>query len=99
MEFPGQGLNPQQSSDNAESLTTSPTGNSEAKILKEKNKNKKTKKLTSSRNETWPKNHSLHCSIIGSSHCGTAAVNPTSILEDAGWIPGLVQWVKNLPLP
>ena len=30
----------------------------------------------------------------GSSHCGTAEMNPT-ICEDMGLIPGLVQWVKD----
>ena len=34
-----------------------------------------------------------------SSHCGSAAMNPTSINEDLGWIPGLAQWVKDLALP
>ena len=29
-----------------------------------------------------------------SSHCDSAVMNPTSIHEDAGSIPGLTQWVK-----
>jgi len=28
-----------------------------------------------------------------SSHCGTVKMTPVSILEDAGSIPGLTQWV------
>ena len=32
------------------------------------------------------------------SHCATAEMNPPSIHEDAGLIPGLVPWVKNLAL-
>ena len=37
--------------------------------------------------------------IFWSSHCGSVLTNPTSILEDAGSIPGLEQWVKDLVLP
>ena len=36
--------------------------------------------------------------FLGSSHHGLVVVNPASIDEDSGSIPGLAQWVKNLVL-
>ena len=32
---------------------------------------------------------------LGSSHCGSAVMNTTSIHEEAGLIPGPAQWVKD----
>ena len=36
---------------------------------------------------------------VWSSHCGSVVMNPTSIHEDIGSIPGPVQWVKDSALP
>ena len=35
----------------------------------------------------------------GSSHYGSAVRNRTGVHEDAGWIPGPAQWVKDAVLP
>ena len=36
---------------------------------------------------------------IRSSHCGSVVNEPDSIHEDAGSIPGLAPWIKDLALP
>ena len=36
---------------------------------------------------------------FGNSHGGSVEMNPASIHEDAGLIPGLAQWVRDLALP
>ena len=44
--------------------------------------------------------HTVNITIdFRSSCCGAVEMNPTSIHEDAGLIPGLNQWVKDLALP
>ena len=40
----------------------------------------------------------LKINPIWSSHGGLAEVNPTSIHEDMGLMPGPIQWVKDLTL-
>ena len=44
----------------------------------------------------WAQNPGKLKDGIRSSHCGSVVMNPTSILEDVGSIPGLTQWVKDL---
>ena len=43
--------------------------------------------------------YQLKMPVLRSSHCGSVERNLTIIHEDAGLIPGLDQWVKDLALP
>ena len=45
-----------------------------------------------------PKKHKQKMKKCRSSHCGAVEMNPTSNHEDAGSIPGLAQWGKDLVL-
>ena len=51
--------------------------------------------------EYWKilRNSNIELVEIGSSHCGSMVMNPTSTHEDSGSIPGLAQWVKDPVLP
>ena len=42
-----------------------------------------------------PPPYLIHNYIYRSSRCGSVKTNLTSIHEDAGWIPGLDQWVRD----
>ena len=42
--------------------------------------------------------YKMNC-LLGSSHCGSVVMKPTSIHEDEGLIPGLSKSVKDLVLP
>ena len=53
---------------------------------------------TINKKNPWNKS-GLNILHLGSSHCGSVETNLTSICEDAGSIPGLAQWVRDLALP
>ena len=59
------------------------------------NSNKETENIRKYQIEEFTE---LKNTITRSSYCGSAVTNLTSIHEDAAWVPGLAQWVKNPPL-
>ena len=48
-----------------------------------------------SNSENYIHRRSHESMVIGSSCCGSAVTNMTSIHEDMGFVPGLAQWVKD----
>ena len=54
--------------------------------------------LKSKKKKKKKKKKKLKSRSFGNYHCGSAIMNPTSIHEYAGSIPGLAQWVKDLAL-
>ena len=64
-----------------------------------KDQNKTGKLWTRGNNYLKLKNKQSKNFHFGEFHCGSVEVNPTSIHEDAGSIPGLTQWVRNPALP
>ena len=51
------------------------------------------------REDQEQESHSFKIFNVGSSCCGSAVTNQTSIREATGSIPGLAQWVKDPALP
>ena len=79
-----------------------------------RNETRKQRKRKKNKTFIFPYNSTANCLLYGyrkklqnlqqwkktrSSHCNTAEMIPTRIHEDAGLIPGLSQWVKDLMLP